>query len=71
MAVDNTVKFHKANMAMNKQHYTVFSRFTHGRILKILQKYGAKMHFNDVKVPTSEYVTMMENEQNSFEEDLE
>lgn len=60
MAVDDTVKFHKENMAMNKEHYTVFSRFTHGRILKLLQRKGAKMHLNDVQIPTEDYVKMME-----------
>jgi len=55
-------------MKANKQHYTLFSRFTHGRILKTLQKRGAKMHFNDVKVDTADYVKMLETEQSPFEE---
>lgn len=56
MAVDDTVEFHKENMKQNKQHYTMFSRFTHGRVLKLLQNKGAKMHFNDVMIPTKDYV---------------
>jgi hypothetical protein len=45
----------------------LFSRFTHGRILKLLQTKGAKMHFNDVKIPIDEYVEMLED--NSIQED--
>lgn len=72
MAVDNSVEFHKKNMKMNKQHYTIFSRFTHGRILKLLQTRGSKIHFNDVQMPKDDYVKMMETTDDiPFNDELE
>ena len=28
----------------------MFARFTHGRAVNLAQKYGAKMHFNEIKM---------------------
>ena len=61
MAVDDIPKFHKDNMHMNKKHYTVFSRFTHGRAVKLAQKYGAKCHFNEISMPIAEFTQKLED----------
>lgn len=61
MAVDNCTEFHHENMKRNgKEHYTVFSRFTHGKVVKMVHDYGAKIHFNDVKVPKDRYLELLE-----------
>ena len=62
MAVDNTQEFHKLNLKANKRHYTMFSRFTHGRAVRTAQKYGAKCHFNEIEVPKAEYLTLLEDQ---------
>ena len=33
----------------------MFARFTHGRAVNLVQKYGAKMHFNEIKVKESDF----------------
>ena len=55
MAVDNLEEFHKENLLENKDHYTMFVRFTHGKILNMIQHRGAKIHFNEIEMP-QEYV---------------
>ena len=55
MAVDNLEEFHKENLLENKEHYTMFVRFTQGKILNIVQQRGAKIHFNEIEMP-QEYV---------------
>ena len=54
MAVDNPKQFHEMNLAENKEHYTYFVRFTAGKPLTWVHKYGAKMHFNTIKIPGAE-----------------
>lgn len=51
MAVKDLKEFHRLNLEENKKHYTVFVRFTHGKILNPVQSYGAKIHFNEVYLP--------------------
>ena len=53
MAVDDPTAFHKLNLHDDKikKDYTVFARFTHGRAIQMTQKYGAKIHFNEIKLP--------------------
>ena len=51
MAVDDLEEFHKLNLEQNKEHYTMFVRFTGGKILNQVQKRGAKIHFNEVYLP--------------------
>ena len=51
MAVDDLKAFHNLNLEENKQHYTLFVRFTQGKILNPVQSYGAKIHFNEVFLP--------------------
>jgi len=60
LAVDDCRAWNKENMLVNKKHYTMFSRFTHGRAVKYAQKYGAKCHFNEVKVPVEEYLEKLD-----------
>jgi len=59
MAVDDTRAFHKKNLHDNKYHYTVFSRFTHGRAVNSVQKRGAKIHFNEIEMPKDEYSKLL------------
>ena len=59
MAVDDRIEFHKQNLQMNKDHYTYFSRFTHGRAVKYAQSYGAKCHFNEIKIPRSDFAKLL------------
>jgi hypothetical protein len=33
LGVKNLKEFHKANMAMNKDHYTYMARMTHGKVV--------------------------------------
>ena len=51
MAVDDINSFHKQNLEQNKDHYTMFVRMTHGKILNLVQAKGAKIHFNEIKMP--------------------
>mgnify|MGYP006098582963 CR=1 FL=1 len=51
MAVDDLKEFHKANLEENKEHYTMFVRFTHGKVLNLVQQNGAKIHFNEIGLP--------------------
>ena len=57
MAVDQLKAFHKSNLHSPtiKKHYTYFARFTHGRAVRLAQRYGAKVHFNEVKMPIDEF----------------
>lgn len=50
MAVKDLKSFHKANMAMNKTHYTYMARMTHGRVVNLAQKYAARVHFNMTQI---------------------
>jgi hypothetical protein len=52
MAVDDLKAFHEANLDQNKHHYTMFVRFTHGKVLNLVQKNGAKIHFNEIELPS-------------------
>jgi hypothetical protein len=36
MAVDDLKSFHSLNLEENKQHYTMFVRFTHGKVLNLI-----------------------------------
>ena len=51
MAVDDIKGFHKQNLEENKEHYTMFVRFTHGKVLNLVQNNGAKIHFNEISLP--------------------
>jgi len=51
MAVDDLKEFHHHNMKDNKKHYTIFSRITHGRVVNMVQRRGAKIHFNEILLP--------------------
>jgi hypothetical protein len=68
MAVDDYTKFHNENLVKNKDHYTMFSRFTKGKVLNFVQKNGARIHLNDVKIPTDNYKNLLEDEEFEFEE---
>lgn len=51
MAVDDIKGFHKQNLEEHKEHYTMFVRFTHGKVLNLVQQNGAKIHFNEIELP--------------------
>jgi len=46
LAVDDTAKFHKENLEMNKNHYTYMARGTNCKVVNFFQDYGARVHFN-------------------------
>jgi hypothetical protein len=46
LGVKNLKDFHKANMSMNKHHYTYMARMTHGKVVFYAQNYAARIHFN-------------------------
>ena len=50
MAVEDVAQFHKLNLEENKEHYTYFVRGMKGKPAEWLHRYGAKMHFNTIKV---------------------
>ena len=50
LAVDNIPKFHEENLKLNKNHYTYMARGTNCRVVNFFQDYGAKVHFNRMKV---------------------
>ena len=56
LAVENTRKFHEENVLKNKSHYTYFVRSTNFKIVHKLQEYGARMHFNHIRINDCEYV---------------
>lgn len=62
MAVDQLKQFHKTNLHSPtiKKHYTYFARFTHGRAVRLAQRYGAKVHFNEVKMPLDEFTSALQ-----------
>ena len=60
MAVDDLKSFHKLNLEENKEHYTMFVRFTHGKVINLVQKNGAKIHFNEIELP-SKFNDLIEN----------
>lgn len=64
MAVDDCHAFHKENMkkTTNKYHYTVFSRWTHGRAVKLAQKYGAKCHINEVVMSVEDFKQKLDSD---------
>lgn len=69
MAVDDVASFHKRNLTDNKEHYTYFVRLMKGKPAKWLHQYGAKMHFNTIKMAESELRHL--NQIGSQSEDLE
>jgi hypothetical protein len=68
MAVDDSTKFHNENLVKNKDHYTRFTSFTRGKVLNLVQKNGAKIHFNNVKIPIDSYKYLLEDKEFEFEE---
>ena len=40
----------------------MFSRFTHGRAVNLVQRRGAKIHFNEIEVPIAEYRELLGQE---------
>lgn len=59
MAVKDPIEFHKANLKMNKTHYTYFVRSTHGRIVHKMQNIGARMHFNIIRLDNNDEIKVM------------
>ena len=57
LAVDECKPWHKLNLHsnVNKHHYTYFARFTHGRAVNLAQRFGAKVHFNEMKMTSEEF----------------
>ena len=66
MAVDDLKSFHKLNLEENKEHYTMFVRFTHGKVINLVQTRGAKIHFNEIELP-SEFNNLIENNNDLLE----
>jgi len=50
LGVEDVKAFQKLNMKMNKPHYTYMARMTHGRVVNLFQKYGARVHFNHMEL---------------------
>ena len=46
LAVEDTAKFHEANLEMNKHHYTYMARGTNCKVVNFFQRHGARVHFN-------------------------
>lgn len=46
LAVKDFKTFHEQNMAMNKDHYTLASRVTKGKLVNYFQTKAARVHFN-------------------------
>ena len=47
----------------------MFSRFTHGRVLNLLQKHAAKVHFNEIALPKTEFIELIGNKDVKFEDE--
>ena len=56
MAVENSRTWHEENIKANKGHYTLFARSTSGRVVHAIQQYGARMHFNHMKLGDCEQI---------------
>ena len=71
MAVDQVKDFHKINLKDSniKKHYTYFARFTHGRAVKLAQRYGAKIHFNEIKMPIDDLSKALEIDSSSINQE--
>jgi len=61
LAVANTKEFHVENLRKNKTHYTYFVRSTRGKVVHYIQEYGARMHFNHMKLSNIEQIKQMSN----------
>lgn len=46
LATKDLKQFHKENLAMNRQDYTVSARLTKAKLIHYFQNRGAKVHFN-------------------------
>lgn len=62
LAVENTKEFHAENLKRNKKHYTYFVRSTYGFAVHWIQDMAARMHFNHVKLNTSEHTDCLRHE---------
>lgn len=71
MAVDDSKEFHKKNLSKNKDHYTVISRYSRALDINLLfTNFGAKIHFNEVSMKTPEYMKMLEDSDEEYEEEI-